>query len=452
MLDHAASSAHDQEALPVAWRSLGRLAPPAVALILGLVLLTDTAFWAGMFLVISGGLFSRLRLRRIPAVLAAFYMGHYQFVQDAVGDPGPFVMRNWMAAGFVAGMILIGYGLTDAVQCRTMSGSRLTYVGAVVALVALSALTVSDRSFLADDAPAEYVRLWFVTALATAALALMSEFRVRTFLLSCLVLGYLNLFFLPLYVGTGLGTAWSCTVSAAALSTLIVLRRRPWIGVALAAPLGVGLVLAGKEGPIAATIVGLLAWYVMNGRGPRQQRGRLIAVIATGTAGALLLWATGLWGALGRRVMAAGLDVRMSLYQEVWSRFRQSPVFGEWMLSPAIPGPMEFFPNATHELLAYPHSSILEVLLSWGLIGLAIWLAAQVVAARAAWRAALLPLWLAGLISAQSSGDLTSNYTYWFVGAIAVAVGAVGTEAFSQTSGRDEPVEVQPDTVAQAGA
>lgn len=390
-------------------------------LVAGLALLTSSAFWAGVFFIAAGMLIAWSRAWWAVAVLAAFYPAHYQLVQDYVGDSGPFVMRNWMAAGFVCGLTIVGAGLLEGWRERPRDATERWYLLAVLGLAALSIVTFGPQSFQAEPSPFEYMRVWVVTAVASAALALMRCFPLRVFFWTSLALAFADLSLVVEYVDTGYGTNLSYVLSMGIFAALLLFSERIWVGIVLALPLVVGMALVPKQGPLLGTAVGLIVIWVGRASSSLGRRRRLATVGITMGAALLAVVATGRWTAIWRTLRETGMDVRLRLYEEVLQRFLASPLFGQWQVSPPVPRPAEFYANGL-ALPNYPHAAILEVVLSWGLVGLALWIFSQYLVVRPAWRVGLLGPWVAGVIFAQASGDLSGNYLYWFVGAIAIAL------------------------------
>lgn len=399
------------------WRYL----PAVVCLAMALVMLMSTAFWGGFFALLAGLLFGWARAWWVPAVLAGFYPGHYQLIQDTVGDEGPFVLPNWMAVGLITGLMIVGTGVA-AVWCDPRR-DRTTYgfVISVLVLGLLSIVTFGPDSFAAEPSPFEYLRVWIVTAFAAAALALIRGFPLRVFLWTSLALAYADLFLVGRYIGTGYGTNLSYVLSLGVFAALLLFCRRTLVGFLTATPLLVGMALVPKQGPLLGTAVGLWVLWISRGADASTRRKRTFGVGIAAVASLVAVLLTGLWGPAWSALRETGMNVRMRLYSEVLDRFAQSPIFGQWQVSPPIPRPAEFYANRL-EMPTYPHAAVLEVVLSWGLLGLGLWLLSQYLVIRPAWRVGLIGPWLAGLIFAQSSGDLSGNYVYWFVGAIAVAV------------------------------
>lgn len=407
--------------LGTAWR--WRFLVAMIGLATGLVMLTSSAFWAGVFFIIGGSLLAWSRAWWLVAVLAAFYPGHYQIVQDFVGDEGPFVMHNWMAAGFLCGLTILGAGLFELVRERPQDVTTRRYLAAVSVLIVLSILTFGPRSFQAEPSPFEYYREWIITAAVAAALALVRRFPLRVFLWTSLAMAYLDLLTVPAYRDTGYGTNLSYVLSMGVFAALLLFADRIRIGLLLAAPLLVAMALVPKQGPLLGTAAGVAVLWIGRARDTTGRRNRLLALIATIGAGALVVFVTGWWNSLWHMLRETGMNVRLRLYGEVFDRFLQSPLFGQWQISPPVPRPPEFYANRL-ALPSYPHAAALEVLLSWGLLGLMLWLFCQYLVLRPAWRIGLLGPWLAGFIFAQSSGDLSGNYLYWVLGAIAIALSA----------------------------
>lgn len=407
--------------------------------LLAVELLETTPFWAAAFLVLAGFLLATARAFWVSSVLAGLYTVHYSLIQDLFGDEGPFVWRNWMVFGLGITALLGGFALHAMATGTFRSLPRINwvYICVIALTIGLSALTFGPRSFQSQDSPWQYNREWMLTLLTAAFISVLVRLRLRPFLWTLLALGIIALLQLPWYLGTGLGTNTASSMVLAVFSAALLFENR-WIAIVVSAPLVAGTLVLMKEGSVVGLLLGGLVLLVLQTRGTRQRW--VPYAISIGSA----LLAVFAWISLGSarledQILHRGMDVRLEVYGQFMQMWRDSPMTGIWQISPSVPRPAQMYAGVPGPI--YAHNPVLEVLGSWGLIGLALWGTLQAIAAVTAYSTPLLPMWVAAISFAMSSGDLSGNPRYWVVGAVAVALAA--TAASQQTNVNEaDPTEV----------
>jgi hypothetical protein len=403
-----------------------------LAIVMGVGLLTSTFFWAGCFFFLAGWCGQRTGARWITPVIAGFYVSHMEVIQALFGDRGPFLLRNWMAAGLASAVVILGSTAAALVRTwRRPTRLQLTYTGAVLFLMVLAVLTTRPTSFgTRSEYATEYLGVWLGLGLVAVAVALEPQFQFEPFAITVVGLGYSALFFVPGFWVSGYEISTSQRVALGAVAGVVLFttsRRKRWL--ILAAPLALAALLLGKEGSTTAVLLGVgLALAVYYGRL------RWFVGIIVASAGALVVWVmVSGWPLVFDNLVHRGLGSRLILYSEATAGWLDNIVFGRSEF-----GSVVYLPESGRRaaVWTFPHSATLEVLLNWGLVGWIPWATAQVAGIVASLRSGLLPLLLSALALAHFSGNLVNNFGYWVVSAVAVAV-SVGFRG--RNTAQDEP-------------
>lgn len=323
-------------------------------------------------------------------------------------------LMNSMAVGMLQvgiALFAIGGAIPQLFGPRDSNRNATVFrVGVVLLLILTLVTSIGHEAFAARSSPSSYVFIWISILVSALAISFWKGISWLAFCIFQAAIGVASYFLFESLLEAGANEIWIArTVALAAIAVLTI----PSVPLPIRILLGSVLTFATfdleKDGPIVALVIGGLVG-VVNFLSHRYKTWRVLLI------GGLTLILVGIalitpWGSILEHISADGnVESREVLLQSAFSHFLNSPWIGQFVTSPAD---LTFY--------SYPHNAFAELSLSWGLLGILIWIGAMSMASVSAFRTNTAGLLASAIAFSLFSGDFASNPEYWLLGAAAVA-------------------------------
>lgn len=339
-----------------------------------------------------------------------------------VGVNSPTISTFPLMPGFGAitvavACLALGLALSVNATRRVASPLLLAYRGGLVCILLLSVATIgSSQSFGARLDTSELFKItWLSLLCASLLVTFWCQISWRSYCVFQVLLGFSVFIFQDNLINADQNLIWiSRTIAIAAVAALTIPNIKFVFRICAGIPLIAMTLLLGKDGPVAGLLVGLLLALLLFSISRSTNLARTVFFCLLWVGLFILAVFVPWWGGiLSHNSQDGNVTYREFIYQRSFDIFMDSPITGLFATSPAVSG---------YET-TYTHNTIIEVLLSWGALGLLFWVACLVSASVSAAKIGLLPLFATALVVSMFSGDFASNPEYWILGAASVAAG-----------------------------